>query len=67
MLWTATGPRPRIYLYNVSDKYRDEREAWDWIHTSLYGLEITFPVYLQQSPYITTNPEEADYFYVWAW
>jgi hypothetical protein len=24
----------------------------------------TFPEYLLESPYITSNPEEADYFYV---
>lgn len=30
-------------------------------------VQVTFPTYLMNSPYVTTNPEEADYFYVWAW
>ena len=32
--------RPRIYVYNVSEQFRNQSEAWTWIHTSLYGLEI---------------------------
>lgn len=30
---------------------------------NMYGLEFTFLKQLKDSPYITTNPEEADYFY----
>lgn len=29
----------------------------------MYGLEFTFLKMLQESPYVTKNPEEADYFY----
>ena len=36
----AGGPRPRIFVINVTERFRDEPEAWTWIHTSLYGLEL---------------------------
>jgi hypothetical protein len=31
---------PKIYMYNVSEKFRESHEAWNWQHTALYGLEI---------------------------
>ncbi|KAG1654903.1 hypothetical protein FOA52_011063 [Chlamydomonas sp. UWO 241] len=58
---------PKIYVYNISETHRSNREAYEWMHTSLYGLEIVFPTLLLDSPYVTDNPEEADYFYIWAW
>mmetsp|Transcript_8796 Transcript_8796/g.21770 ORF Transcript_8796/g.21770 Transcript_8796/m.21770 type:complete len:170 (-) Transcript_8796:157-666(-) len=62
-----SGKPPLIYVYNVTERFRTSREAWQWQHTSLYGLEMTFPVQLFNSPYVTNDPNEADYFYVHAW
>lgn len=30
-----------------------------------HACSQTFPEYLMNSPYLTQNPDEADYFYVW--
>jgi hypothetical protein len=36
-------------------------------YEGVYSCHQIFPEILKASPYITTNPEEADYFYADAW
>lgn len=57
-------------MYNNLNESRtlpNPNDHW-WVIKSLYGLEMVFPQLLLDSPhYLTTNPEEATHFYVWAW
>lgn len=35
----------KIYVYNVSERFRTSAEAWVWQHQSLYGLEMVSSIY----------------------
>lgn len=64
----AAARRPRIYVYQLPANYTTTNYADDpngkgqW--GGLYGLESLFPHLLLSSPYVTTNPDEADFFYM---
>lgn len=59
---------PKIFVYDIPSKSskatgesgKDEQGAIQ----GLYGLEILFPQLLAASPYVTADPDEADYFYI---
>jgi len=62
-------PRPLIYIYDfpeISAQYRNYTATGDYMDTN-YGLDQVFPALLQESPYVTTDPEKADYFFVHIW
>eukprot|EP00195_Chlamydomonas_chlamydogama_P014772 CAMPEP_0202903500 /NCGR_PEP_ID=MMETSP1392-20130828/24758_1 /ASSEMBLY_ACC=CAM_ASM_000868 /TAXON_ID=225041 /ORGANISM="Chlamydomonas chlamydogama, Strain SAG 11-48b" /LENGTH=572 /DNA_ID=CAMNT_0049590715 /DNA_START=1 /DNA_END=1716 /DNA_ORIENTATION=- len=57
------SPSPRIYVYNVSAHFRLHNGHLQYD----YMLEMLLPEMLFGSEHITQDPEQADYFYVWAW
>eukprot|EP00195_Chlamydomonas_chlamydogama_P016049 CAMPEP_0202890418 /NCGR_PEP_ID=MMETSP1392-20130828/826_1 /ASSEMBLY_ACC=CAM_ASM_000868 /TAXON_ID=225041 /ORGANISM="Chlamydomonas chlamydogama, Strain SAG 11-48b" /LENGTH=419 /DNA_ID=CAMNT_0049573979 /DNA_START=39 /DNA_END=1298 /DNA_ORIENTATION=+ len=66
-LLSQAEAHPKIYVYDLkNEKYRNFTEFKD-ITDSFYGLDQLFPELLLNSSYVTTNAEEADYFYVHAW
>ena len=37
----AEAHRPRNYVYNLTEsEFRNNHEAWKWVHNGLYGLEV---------------------------
>lgn len=63
----ADGRRPRIFVYDLPkslSKGMFHKDNFDMDSAGLYGLEVFLPKVLRDSPYVTTNAAEADYFYV---
>ncbi|KAG1669049.1 hypothetical protein FOA52_003967 [Chlamydomonas sp. UWO 241] len=56
----------KIYIYEGPEKWRNF-SAWGDISDSDYGLDQLFPALLKMSAYVTTDPDEADYFVLDAW
>jgi hypothetical protein len=58
--------RPKIYVYDLPEKYHNFSRFGDEIRapSCFYALDEIFPRLLRESPYLTKNAEEADYFYV---
>eukprot|EP00742_Colponemidia_sp_Colp-10_P012620 GILJ01014203.1.p1 GENE.GILJ01014203.1~~GILJ01014203.1.p1 ORF type:complete len:475 (-),score=38.35 GILJ01014203.1:275-1699(-) len=50
-------------LDNIPEKFEMGKEEWDCTK-SIFALEIKFPTLLKQSPFYTSNAEEADFFFV---
>lgn len=52
---------PKIYIYDIPG-WSNCTADWRW---SIYGAEVVLPLALRQAQiYVTTDPEQADYFYV---
>jgi len=65
---TATAKvQPKIYVYHLSDNKYHDFLKYGMEYEGFYGLDMLFPDLLKNSPYITTNASEADYFYVDVW
>ncbi|KAG1673542.1 hypothetical protein FOA52_003842 [Chlamydomonas sp. UWO 241] len=62
----AAGARPKIYVYEGLHKKWRNSGAGDYKGGGLYGLEMALPALIMESPYVTNDPAEADYFYVYA-
>ncbi|KAG1657850.1 hypothetical protein FOA52_002029 [Chlamydomonas sp. UWO 241] len=62
---------PRIYVYhnNLPERLHNH-SRFGHIAAEMgdfYTMDFLFPALLKDSPYVTTDPEEADFFYVDAW
>mmetsp|Transcript_6351 Transcript_6351/g.14064 ORF Transcript_6351/g.14064 Transcript_6351/m.14064 type:complete len:469 (+) Transcript_6351:20-1426(+) len=63
------NPRPLIYVYDLpklAPEFRNYTFCGDYSDTN-YGFDQVFPALLFESPYITTDPDKADYFYAHIW
>lgn len=58
---------PKIYLYKLPERFRNCSEVDTYEAFSNYGAETYIPTALKESPYVTSNPEEADFFWVTAY
>lgn len=61
--------RPKIYVYDLPEKYRtskftEMRQPDFPMKSHPYSLDHYLPILIRDSPYVTTNGEEADFFYV---
>lgn len=54
--------RPRIYVYELPAKFRQDDKFVEIAKGSDYSLDVLLPWMVKQSPYVTKNPEEADFF-----
>lgn len=61
----AANYQLKIYIHDLP-QWKNITAHGD-ISDSDYGLDQLFPELLKASPYVTTNPEEADYFFADAW
>lgn len=57
--------RPKIWIYDLpEDLHNHSAYEYKMEPRNFYSLDYTFPKILKASPYVTTNAEEADFFYV---
>ncbi|KAK9819900.1 hypothetical protein WJX72_003779 [[Myrmecia] bisecta] len=67
------APRPQIYIYELPAEYRackiwsEHTEPGKGYEAFNYGTEKRLPEVLRNSSYWTSDPEEADLFYMDAW
>lgn len=54
--------RPKIYVYELPAKYRMDEKFQEAGRGNDYSLDIILPWMVKQSPYVTKNPAEADFF-----
>ena len=58
---------PKIYMYNLENNWthgeHPDYPDKSWRYTN-YGAEAAIPLELKDSPHLTTDPAEADFFYV---
>ena len=69
--WTDVGGkhaelRPKLFMYELPDHFSKcapgmNMETWQFYN---YGAEVMIPRWLNKSTFLTTDPEEADLFYV---
>ncbi len=57
---------PLFYIYDLPEKYHNHSRYGGDVSAPgcFYSLDAIFPKLLRASPYVTTQPDEADYFYV---
>lgn len=57
---------PKIFIYSLPEKYHNMTQFGNEVTSvaNFYALDYVFPTLLKDSPHVTTEPEEADFFYV---
>ncbi len=65
-LASRTAMRPKVFIYDMPEKYHNLTFIGNQIKapSCFYALDEIFPKLLRESPYVTANASEADYFYV---
>ena len=59
--------RPRIYVYDMPPRFTSWLGAMrrgDWTRDHWYGVDVILHQQLLRSPYRTTDPEQADFFFI---
>ena len=59
--------RPRIYVYDLPPRFTSWIGAFrrgDWTRDHWYGVDVILHQQLLRSPYRTTDPEQADFFFI---